>query len=1110
MIILVILSVSSFTAYSQNIVPFSERYENTGLKGDLTMIGNSIVGNHPTIPYTGNQNNNNFDMVYIDVDSDGSTFSSSSAELNLPSGCSRVVYAGLYWATNSLVTGQTPENIKFRMPTGGYVDIVGASLGSLATPVVTDNTVFFFDVTTLVTGLSNPSGNYTVANIPAWVDNDTNTNNNNRAAGWTMVVVFEDPNEPSRYISIFDGLTQVAPNNTEQFQYSGFTTPPFGPVEGRIGIAALEGDRQLTGEELYFADQLLPATDPNSNFTLLSDAENPNDNFFNSKVTIDGAQVTTKTPNHTNTLGWDSALVDLAPFNADPNPSNWMLQNNATEATVRLDTQGDRIYPFLNTFSVNIIEPDIEVLTSVENTSGSQVTLGSPIQLGETVWYNLNFQNVGTDDGENAYILNTLPINVTLDNTSFEFLDNNGNPLAGGLITHTFDPVTRVLRFDIDSSLLVRESDPNNAGYNIRYQVTASNDCFDYSDACTNVLINSLETFYSGASNPAGTVINRPGLNGVSGCGLGNVGAMELFVDTSSCQFDTVLEFCNNNLTITGDDGYNIYEWRDENGTLLAANSQTITVSGPGVYTCTQTKVGCTVTERVVTVNGLDVDFTPFDNECKDSADGGVTVQVTDDAADFTYVLSQGGTQLETTGAITAKTHTFNNLDIGTYTVRVTNTDGCFDTFNFTVQEPTLLEASNVVLDNIMPCNGNSLTGRIEITGTGGTVFTGGTNEYEYSMDGGTFQESNIFETAQEGDHTITVRDANGCTTTTIANIDFDEEIEYTVDKVDVVCQGDSDGTITVSVTQNNAGNTMSYSIDGGATFQSSPTFAGLIKGDYDIIVRKVKGVNSCETTQSVTIDQLVDLEFAATGGFSCEGATNTITATVAETYRNDVTYRLDGGISNTTGVFEDVSSGSHTVTVVQNSTGCSSDPIEVIIDSYTALADPILVETAEVNNYEILASGGEPAYEYAVVYVGAENPDASIQPTEDDFGTESSFTVTQSGYHKLVVRDQRGCIKEVIVFIKFLDIEIPNFFTPDGDSTNDTWYPINIENYPNITVMVFDRYQRLISSHKGNTSSWNGNYKNKPLPSGDYWYIVKLNESNDNREFKGHFTLYR
>jgi len=102
------------------------------------------------------------------------------------------------------------------------------------------------------------------------------------------------------------------------------------------------------------------------------------------------------------------------------------------------------------------------------------------------------------------------------------------------------------------------------------------------------------------------------------------------------------------------------------------------------------------------------------------------------------------------------------------------------------------------------------------------------------------------------------------------------------------------------------------------------------------------------------------------------------------------------------------------------------------------------------------------------------------------------------------------GCVVERSFELEFLDIEIPNFFTPDGDGINDTWYPRNIEIYPNLTVVIFDRYQRLIATYKGNRTAWSGYYNNKLLPSGDYWYTVKLNQPDDTRVFKGNFTLYR
>jgi len=67
---------------------------------------------------------------------------------------------------------------------------------------------------------------------------------------------------------------------------------------------------------------------------------------------------------------------------------------------------------------------------------------------------------------------------------------------------------------------------------------------------------------------------------------------------------------------------------------------------------------------------------------------------------------------------------------------------------------------------------------------------------------------------------------------------------------------------------------------------------------------------------------------------------------------------------------------------------------------------------------------------------------------------------------------------------------------------------------FANIEVMVFDRYGRLLEQFRGilDTSAgegWDGTYEGNNMPSGDYWYLVKLNDRRG-REFTGHFTLYR
>lgn len=54
----------------------------------------------------------------------------------------------------------------------------------------------------------------------------------------------------------------------------------------------------------------------------------------------------------------------------------------------------------------------------------------------------------------------------------------------------------------------------------------------------------------------------------------------------------------------------------------------------------------------------------------------------------------------------------------------------------------------------------------------------------------------------------------------------------------------------------------------------------------------------------------------------------------------------------------------------------------------------------------------------------------------------------------------------------------------------------------------IYDRYGRLVKTLPEG-DRWDGKYEGKDLPSGDYWYVVKI-DGKDADEYVGHFTLYR
>jgi hypothetical protein len=109
----VLILVFSVQSFAQNYEPFTPRF-NDDLKGDIVLIGNNILGPDNNAFNDPNIYNHNVDMQFIDIDGDPSTFSSSSADLEIPNpNCYRIRYAALYWG--AVNPGTTPiTEVKFK------------------------------------------------------------------------------------------------------------------------------------------------------------------------------------------------------------------------------------------------------------------------------------------------------------------------------------------------------------------------------------------------------------------------------------------------------------------------------------------------------------------------------------------------------------------------------------------------------------------------------------------------------------------------------------------------------------------------------------------------------------------------------------------------------------------------------------------------------------------------------------------------------------------------------------------------------------------------------------------------------------------------------------
>ena len=393
MVALAVGAIAPATAGAVVELPFAARFS-TNATGAIWVTGSTLMTCPAADPScaasqagtaTGAAlNNNGFAMVPVDVDGDPGTFSSSSSTFTPPSAY-EVLFAGLYWggrvtaggggaaAANAAARGtallQTPAS-------GGYVPVGGAVADSTA---VSGAYVAFADVTALVR--QGGAGRYFVANVQSGTGLD-------RFAGWSLVVVYRDPAQALRNLTVFDGLAAIQQGDPPlSIGVGGFRTPLGGPVRTSVGIVAYEGDRGSAGDRLALNGQLL------------SDAANPATNLFNSSVSFEGTNtISQRIPPYVNELGFD----------ADRIVADGFLANGATNATFDASTTLDQYLIQVVTFTTDLSTPRLAVAKSVTDLDGGDV------EPGDVLRYSVTTSNGGDDAANGVVVQDAVPAGTTL------------------------------------------------------------------------------------------------------------------------------------------------------------------------------------------------------------------------------------------------------------------------------------------------------------------------------------------------------------------------------------------------------------------------------------------------------------------------------------------------------------------------------------------------------------------------------------------------------------------------------------------------------------------------------------------------------------------------
>ncbi|WP_281298476.1 T9SS type B sorting domain-containing protein [Flavobacterium limnophilum] len=124
-------------------------------------------------------------------------------------------------------------------------------------------------------------------------------------------------------------------------------------------------------------------------------------------------------------------------------------------------------------------------------------------------------------------------------------------------------------------------------------------------------------------------------------------------------------------------------------------------------------------------------------------------------------------------------------------------------------------------------------------------------------------------------------------------------------------------------------------------------------------------------------------------------------------------------------------------------------------------------------------------------------------------FQTSPVFENVAYGMHSITVKDVNSCSTQ-ITETNVLVIGYPKYFTPNGDTYNDTWNIFDLKDQVASRIYIFDRYGKLLKDISPKGSGWDGTYIGQPMPAADYWFTVEYSEQGITKKFNSHFSLKR
>lgn len=441
---------------------------------------------------------------------------------------------------------------------------------------------------------------------------------------------------------------------------------------------------------------------------------------------------------------------------------------------------------------------------------------------------------------------------------------------------------------------------------------------------------------------------------------------------------------------------------------------------------------------QTVSCDGFRATIANRRNATCNTPNGAFTVVVNGGQSPYTYNIGNG----------TTVSPNFTNLSSGTYSITITDSNGCQTTQATAIS--SLDPPSVFIVDQIAATCGQA-SGGFTILAFGGIP------PFQYNIGDG-FTNNNRFERLSPGIYEITLSDASGCQTTETAIVAEEEALRLTIDKLTDASCGLNNGRVEGLL----IGGIEPILYQLGPLSSNAPRFGELASGEY---IMTALDANGCSASHSFTIDATPPLllNIANVKNADCAQRSGQITVN-ATGGTPPIRYDFGSGIT-VNPVFSNLAAGVYFITAT-DANGCTA-----VQSARVEVSENLRVEIINIKNatcskdngtFTVRASNGQTPYRYDIGNGATTNP---------------IFTNLESGNYKVTITDAAGCrvIKEVnIEAVPPLAINIANIVNANCNTGRGAF-----------TLFASGGTLPIIYTLPGAAPTSNPSFSN--LPPGDY-----------------------